>query len=867
MRKKTALFFYSIFTFGFSEAQILEKFENGNFSQGPVWSGDTTSFFVNADFQLQSNNRFEGSTFYLSTGNALATNTEWEFWMRLAFNPSSVNYTDVFLTASSLDLKSASLYGYFIRIGNTDDHICLYRRDADGKIYKLIAGEKSILNKSNNVMKIKVTRKGNDLWKLYRDLTGTGNHYQLEGMTSDSVYRNSTAFGISIRQSTASFFQKHFFDDIAVREFIPDTIPPKIVSVTAVSASALTVHFDKNVDAREALLFSNYSVNNGIGMPAELKPDVSNPKMIHLSFENTFNNGDVYTLSAAEISDAEGNRMEKETVDFVYYVPGRYQVVINEIFPDPDPSVGLPSYKFIELFNPGAHVVNIKNWKLTDGNNMALLPEHYLPPGGYVIVCPVNALNAYNTFGPSIGISNFPSMNISGGTIILKNEINETMHAVRYDLNSYRNELKKGGGWSLELIDPANACLGMMNWTASKDAKGGTPGKINSMHGKITDETAPALLRASMVNSSKLSLVFDKTLDSLSASAPGNYFLDKNIGVSSITVVPPFFTTVEIELNQQLKAGIVYSVFTKGTRDCTGNETGNKNQARFGIAQPVEKSDLVINEILFNPLPNGVDYVELYNRSKKIIDLKEIYLANRNSRNEISSINSVSPGPYLLFPGDYVLLTTDEKAVKGQYLAINPDAFLQMKNFPSYPNTSGNVVVLDMQGNIIDEVAYSEKWHFDLIKNFQGVSLERINADAPSVAGNFHSASSSSGYGTPGYKNSQFRPEEEFRSGITVIPEIFSPDNDGTDDYATIQYQFPEPGNVINITIFDASGRPVKYLQKNTLAGIKGFYRWDGLDEKNKKLPQGIYIIFTEVFNKEGKRRHFKNTIVLGRRR
>ena len=56
------------------------------------------------------------------------------------------------------------------------------------------------------------------------------------------------------------------------------------------------------------------------------------------------------------------------------------------------------------------------------------------------------------------------------------------------------------------------------------------------------------------------------------------------------------------------------------------------------------------------------------------------------------------------------------------------------------------------------------------------------------------------------------------------------------------------------------------YLQQNSLSGTSGFYRWDGLDDKNRKLPQGIYIIYCEIFNKEGRKKQFKNSIVLARK-
>jgi flagellar hook assembly protein FlgD len=101
---------------------------------------------------------------------------------------------------------------------------------------------------------------------------------------------------------------------------------------------------------------------------------------------------------------------------------------------------------------------------------------------------------------------------------------------------------------------------------------------------------------------------------------------------------------------------------------------------------------------------------------------------------------------------------------------------------------------------------------------------------------------------------------------VTLSPEIVSPDNDGQDDFATIDYSFPEPGYVANVTIFDATGRPVRYLQRNALCGTKGYFRWDGLGDRSQQLATGIYIIFTEVFNLNGKKKQFKKSIVVARR-
>ena len=115
-------------------------------------------------------------------------------------------------------------------------------------------------------------------------------------------------------------------------------------------------------------------------------------------------------------------------------------------------------------------------------------------------------------------------------------------------------------------------------------------------------------------------------------------------------------------------------------------------------------------------------------------------------------------------------------------------------------------------------------------------------------------------------KYSQYKLSQSINATIEISPKVFSPDNDGRDDIATIQYQITEPGYVANITIFDAAGRPVRNLVRNGTLGLTGYWNWDGLDAKGLKLPVGAYIIFTEIFNLQGKKDTFKNAVVLARK-
>ena len=549
-------------------------------------------------------------------------------------------------------------------------------------------------------------------------------------------------------------------------------------------------------------------------------------------------------------------------------IANRFDIVIDEIMADPTPQVGLPNNEWIELRNTSAVAINLQGFRIADlSGQSGVMPSYILKPDSFVIVCTSSAVTAMSAFGPTISVTSFPSLDNNGDQLSLISTQAKVIHAFNYDISWYQNELKKDGGWTLEMIDTKNPCSGFSNWKASIDVKGGTPGKKNSIDAANADKTSPKLLRAFAVDNLNITLVFDEPLDSAKGATAANYSISDGIGTpQSAIAVAPVFDRVNLKLNTALAINKVYTITASTVADCAGNTIGSKNTTRVGLSSIADSLDIIINEILFNPKSGGVDYVEIYNRSQKIIDAKQLYIANRNSTNVISSIQQLTTESILLFPGDFLVITEDPQIVLQQYVTTNQDAFMQISSMPSFSDDKGDVIILNAQGKIVDEVAYSDKWHFALISNTEGVSLERIDYNAPSVQNNFHSAATSVGYGTPGYKNSQFRIDQQVQGDITITPEVFSPDNDGIDDFATISYNFPAPGYVANITIFDASGRLVRYLQKNALSGMKGSYTWDGLGEKQQKLSQGIYIIYTEIFNTDGKKKQFKNTIVLARR-
>jgi hypothetical protein len=545
----------------------------------------------------------------------------------------------------------------------------------------------------------------------------------------------------------------------------------------------------------------------------------------------------------------------------------RYDVVIDEIMADPTPQISLPSNEWIELKNVSANPINLQNWRIGDASGQSgPMPNFILQPDSFVIVCTGSAVAAMQVYGRVIPVTSFPSLDNDGDQLYLKSNTGLTIHAVNYSLSWYQNAVKSDGGWTLEMIDTKNPCSGISNWKASIDARGGSPGIKNSVDAVNNDQSAPSIKSAYVIDNLNIVIVFDEPVDSLKGATVTNYSIDGGLSIQSATSISPLFDKVQLRLATAMQPNIVYTVTVNNVTDCKNNSIGSNNKAKIGLPVDAVAMEMVINEILFNPKSGASDYIEFYNRSNKILDASKLYVANRNSSGAISSAKLISTIPYYIFPGDYIVVTEDAVNLPLNYMVQNPDAVFVVSPMPSFPDDKGDVILLNLQGAVVDEVKYLDDWQFALIANPDGVSLERIDPDGTSQeATNWHSAASTAGYGTPTYKNSQYKLLQSINATIEITPKVFSPDNDGHDDIATIQYKSTEPGYVANITIYDANGRPVRNLVKNATLGLQGYWIWDGLDDKKLKLPVGTYILFTEIFNLNGKKEIFKNVVVLAR--
>ncbi|MDC3406231.1 hypothetical protein OAZ27_00890 [Bacteroidia bacterium] len=192
-------------------------------------------------------------------------------------------------------------------------------------------------------------------------------------------------------------------------------------------------------------------------------------------------------------------------------------------------------------------------------------------------------------------------------------------------------------------------------------------------------------------------------------------------------------------------------------------------------------------------------------------------------------------------------MSTDSSQIKYDY----PEAqtILQLSKIPPMNNTEG-ILSLYQSDILLDSVHYHEDQHFNLLSDYNGVSLERISYDDKgSSSNNWHSASSTVRYATPGYQNSQYTNVSLPLNPFELNSSKISPDGDNHEDFLILKYQMDKLGYVLNGYIYTLYGFQVHHPFNNLLISREGNLKWNGTDSNGIKLPVGSYILLIEAFN------------------
>jgi hypothetical protein len=376
------------------------------------------------------------------------------------------------------------------------------------------------------------------------------------------------------------------------------------------------------------------------------------------------------------------------------------------------------------------------------------------------------------------------------------------------------------------------------------------------------DTEGPLVSRFEVVNATTILVYFNEFVDESSISNLENFVVDSGIG-NPVSAEIVNGKAVQLVFSTPFQSGQSYLLSLSNIEDLFGNTIAANTTLEFFLTETPQVGELLINEILFNPYPDKFDFIEIYNSSSKFLNLEGLIIQNTQRNEDFVEIDN----NLILFPGEYLALTPNKQSLAELYTFEFPEKVIS-QDLPSFNNDEGNVSLFVKEGGskiTLDSFNYNENYHYRLLFDVEGVSLERISfmggSDDPE---NWHSAAEAAGYATPGYKNSQFvEGISGFEDPFQFTTKVFSPNNDGNNDLLIINYELEQPGYVSNIKIFDVKGRFIKNLTRNLLLGTEGFVKWDGTNADSELASLGIYIVLLELIHPSGDIKHFKKTCVL----
>ena len=421
-------------------------------------------------------------------------------------------------------------------------------------------------------------------------------------------------------------------------------------------------------------------------------------------------------------------------------------VIINEINYNPPGSED--STEFVELFNTASEDVNLENWEFSSGFSFVFPSGAVIPGRGYAVVArrpelfKVQYPACENVYGPFLS----GKLSNSGEAVELRTASGAVSSRVFYLTGGDWPESPDGDGPTLELRNANMNLSDGRSWGASTKYAG-TPGAENSIH--IGDND---LLLETMREPISPLAGQSVTIGVRALFGQINNVEIKSGGATIPTTIKDGWYT------GTLTAGAPDSV-TKYTFTCYGDGEPKSADSSFkALANHIPQGSVIINEIMHDSglaaYKDDYQYVELYNRSDKPVDLKNC-LVNGIEINNKSQI--IQPGKYLVLP-------SKRKTILEVYGNDIDVANCKLKLFAK----SGNVRLTDCNGGLIHEAAYGNTAPWPSLACGAGYSLELLTPD--SEAKNYESWGVSKLYGSPGKPNTA--------GGETALLQVnvFAPD-------------------------------------------------------------------------------------------
>lgn len=767
-------------------SQFQEGFDGPDITSKNVWQGDLSDFIINEDGWLELVGDSVKSSSKLQVSLAFSDTMVWQFDVKMDFIPSNYNHIQFNLLTDRLSVVGID-ETYYVQIGSNNKTISLRRlRETESTPKRYIEQELDILKTNNVKLRVKVTLENSKKWTLYVQEAGKS-FFSSIGTFEQKLQSKQLEYiksGFDFHYSQKK--RGHYIDNIEV-------------------SSQIIPHEEPNIPTESEVQFVDIEAINYTGA----KLNFSAP--IDINNANFYAEGEGF--ESKEIINRKKLYNENSVIiDFPHELALNtpytfyWEGIVDQLgFPVKDGNV---SVKLVneesgeEEETPETPEEQPEAPIKSYSEKAVRINEVMADPKGLTALPETEYIELYNTCDSSIDLSNW-ELHYGNNSVALTG-IKIPAHEWIVLYRSGR-EIEAGNGQACPLDKFPSALANTGKELSLYDGSGK----------QIDQYTYPKAKPA-------CSWEYSEEGWHLSTDPRGGTPGEANSGAKENEEEP------------------------EEEPDEPEEETNPEPEIPEAL-QP-QPGDIIFNELLPEPFVDGSEYIELYNRSKQELSLKDVCISTRKTDGSLNTRYPLEAYPQTLQAGDYLLLTKSIEGVENFYSLPASLNWLECK-LPVLSNTGSTVVLYREDGEIIiDEVSYSPKWHAPTVKNKKGVALERKDPDKDSQnADNWTSAASSAGFGTPGLENSQYLSEETETDSEEIDDPIYQPT--GT---FQIPYRLNQSGYMARGWIFDLSGRKVALIADNILLGTQGYLEWNGKGRDGSPLNTGIYIIYLELWHPGG---------------
>ncbi len=536
-------------------------------------------------------------------------------------------------------------------------------------------------------------------------------------------------------------------------------------------------------------------------------------------------------------------------------------VVINEIMY----ASTAPEPEWIELYHSGTGSLVLSGCKIREHGTEYLIPSVIIDADSFLVLTGHDSLLRVTrpvryAIARVDSMSNFPSLSNSGGALALIDARDELI-----DSAIFAPALGGGTGASLERIAWDKPGYDSANWSGSTDSSKATMGFANSNRERECDLAITSMRDSSLPDRSLRLWITVKNLgrDTITGASVSVMSLlpvsTTPLGSLTLpTITSGDSVTVQTDiLSVRLGRNLILAQVSTNGDEVAANDTLSKN-----VIVPIERGDLLLNEIMYAPATGSCQWIEFYNNSTRPIETSSITLSTTSGASHLlASLPSIE-----IAASGFAVLAADSLFYASFRAPSLHDSLMQLSRSSLYLGTACTIALTNGDSLVIDTLASTANWLGR--SSLGGISLERISTSRATLDTTNWQPSISLEGGTPLAPNS-VSDHTQVSASLTLLasPNPFSPDGDGRDDVSNIAFAFGFDGEAATtLRVMDLNGRPVRTLLNGQTFYRQGQASFDGKRDDGTRLPIGLYVLMLDATDLSGVTHSTRTGVVIAKR-